>query len=223
MVIAVCTEKGGSGKTTISINLAVKLGLIKEDTLLIDSDPQRSIEVFTNIRDRENVELTFNTVAKFGTSLAKEIQSLKTKYDAIIIDTGGRDSEEMRQALAVSDLIIIPTLPSDLDIAVLNKMINLFNQAKAFNPNAKALITISKASPNPFLNKKIDDLRKYIKDKNLEDVKLADTIIYEREAYRNSLSNGKGVLEYLKPNENAYKDFNNFFNEIVEYANNKTN
>ena len=32
----------------------------------------------------------------------------------------------MRQALAISDLIIIPTLPSDLDIAVLNKMINLF-------------------------------------------------------------------------------------------------
>ena len=103
MVIAVCNEKGGSGKTTISINLAVKLGLLGEDTLLIDADPQRSIEVFTNIRDKENIDLTFNTVAKFGNSLAKEVQSLKSKYDAIVIDTGGRDSQEMRQALAISD------------------------------------------------------------------------------------------------------------------------
>lgn len=219
MVIAVCNEKGGSGKTTISINLAVKLGLLGEDTLLIDADPQRSIEVFTNIRDKENIDLTFNTVAKFGNSLAKEVQSLKSKYDAIVIDTGGRDSQEMRQALAISDLVIIPTLPSDLDIAVLNKMINLFNQAKDFNPNAKALITISKASPNPFLNKKIEDLKTYIKDKNLEDLKLADTIIYEREAYKNAFSNGKGVLEFLKQNEAAYKDFNNFFDELVKYAN----
>ncbi|WP_442765608.1 AAA family ATPase [Sulfurospirillum cavolei] len=219
MVISICTEKGGSGKTTIAINVAVKLGLLEEDTLLIDADPQRSVEVFTDIRARENIELTFNTVAKFGSSLAKEILSLKTKYDAIIIDTGGRDSEEMRQALAVSDIVIIPIVPSDLDIAVLNKMINLFNQAKAFNPTSKALITISKASPNPFLNKKIEDLRTYINDKNLEDLKLCESIIYEREAYRNAFSQGKGVLEYCKENENAYKDFNNFFDELVQYTN----
>ena len=53
MIISVCNEKGGSGKTTIALNIAVKLGLLKEDTLLIDADPQRSIEVFTNIRANE--------------------------------------------------------------------------------------------------------------------------------------------------------------------------
>ena len=40
MIISVCNEKGGSGKTTIALNIAVKLGLLKEDTLLIDADPQ---------------------------------------------------------------------------------------------------------------------------------------------------------------------------------------
>ena len=209
MIISVCNEKGGSGKTTIALNIAVKLGLLKEDTLLIDADPQRSIEVFTNIRANENIDLIFNTVSKFGTSLGKEVKSLQNKYSSIVIDTGGRDSEEMRQALAISDL----------DIAVLNKMINLFNQAKAFNPNAKALITISKASPNPFLTKKIEDLKQYIKDKNLEDIKLCESVIYEREAYKNSFSNGLGILEFLDEKSKAYQDFNSFFDELVEYVN----
>ena len=43
MIISVCNEKGGSGKTTIALNIAVKLGLLKEDTLLIDADPQMHI------------------------------------------------------------------------------------------------------------------------------------------------------------------------------------
>ena len=115
MVISVCNEKGGSGKTTIALNLAVKLGLLKEDTLLIDADPQRSIEVFTNIRANENIELIFNTVSKFGSSLGKEVKSLQNKYSSIIIDTGGytpeyksTDSgewEEERQTIGVATVI----------------------------------------------------------------------------------------------------------------------
>lgn len=219
MVLSLCNEKGGCSKTTITINLATKLALIGEDTLLIDADPQQSVKVFTDIRARENIDFIFSTVSKLGSSLVKEVQKLKSKYDAIVMDTGGRDSEEMRQALAISDLVIIPVVPSDVDIAVLNKMINLFNQSKAFNPNSKAFIVISKASPNPFLNKKIEELQNYIKDKNLEDFKLCETILYEREAYKNAFSNGKGILEYLKEDEKAYIEFNKFFDELVDYAN----
>ncbi|OCR98957.1 chromosome partitioning protein ParA [Campylobacter fetus subsp. testudinum] len=218
MIISVCNEKGGSGKTTIAVNLAVKLGL-SEEVLLIDSDPQRSVEVFTNIRAELDLPLLFNSVSKLGNGIVKEVRSLKQKYSSILIDTGGRDSEEMRQALVISDLVIIPTVPSDLDIAVLNKMISIFNQAKSFNPDCKALIVISKASPNPFLKKKVEALKEYIKDKNLEDLFLMDSIVYEREAYRNAFSTGKGVSEFCSPKDNAYVDFENFFNEIVVFFN----
>ena len=218
MVIAVCNEKGGSGKTNIAINLAIKLGLMKDDTLLVDADPQRSIDVFTDIRADANLPLLFNAVSKLGSSMLKEIQSLKQKYDSVVIDTGGRDSQEMRQALAVCNIAIIPVIPSD--IAVLNKMILVFNQAKIYNPNSKALIVISKASPNPFLAKKVEALREYISEKKLEDIFLANSIIYEREAYRNAFSAGMGVSEYCKDNENAKLDFEGFFNELVNFANN---
>ena len=57
------------------------------------------------------------------------------------------------------------------------------------------------------------------KDKNLEDIKLCESVIYEREAYKNSFSNGLGILEFLDENSKAYQDFNNFFDELVEYVN----
>ncbi len=97
-------------------------------------------------------------------------------------------------------------------------MIMLFSQAKSFNQKAKALIVINRASPNPFLAKKVAALWDYISDKKLDDLHLMSSVIYEREAYRNSFSSGDGVSEYCQQGDNAYRDFDNFFAELVEYG-----
>lgn len=218
MIISTANEKGGSGKTNIALNLAIKLSLLKEDSLLIDSDPQNSIRVFNDIRASKELPLAFTSVSILGNSLASQVKNLKQKYQSILIDTGGRDNEDTRLAISLSDILIIPTTPSDFDIAVLNKMINLFIQMKVFNPNLKAFIVISKASPNPFLQSKIKDLKEYIEAKELEDLKLCQSVLYEREAYRTSVSNGLGILEYCKKEDKAFRDFEAFFEELVEFA-----
>ena len=56
-------------------------------------------------------------------------------------------------------------------------------------------------------------------DKKLEDIKLCESVIYEREVYKNSFSNGKGILEFVDEKSKAYQDFNNFFDELVEFTN----
>lgn len=153
MIISILNEKGGSGKTTLATNLAFKFSNEKLDILLVDADPQRSIETFMDFRVNNGFDLPFSSISKVGDSLSKEIKNFVSKYDSIIIDTGGRDSNEMRQALLISDLVIIPTIPSGYDQAVLNKMINLIKEVTIINENLKVLIVISKASPNPFLEK----------------------------------------------------------------------
>jgi len=63
-------------------------------------------------------------------------------------------------------------------------------------------------------------LREYISEKNLDDIFLAHSIIFEREAYRNAISSGMGVVEYCKNSENAKLDFEGFFDELIKFANN---
>lgn len=146
MIIAIANEKGGSGKTTLSVNLAIQFSMDKKEVLLLDTDPQRSSEAFCNIRANENKELTFHCLSKIGDSLAKEVKNLESKYDIIIIDTGGRDSKEMRLALIVADIVLIPLIPSQYDIMVLSKMNEIYEQARVFNEKSKAYIIVTKAS-----------------------------------------------------------------------------
>ena len=218
MIITIANEKGGSGKSNIAINLAIKLFSMGEDVLLIDSDPQNSIRVFSDIRANKEVPLGFNCVNVFGNSLASQLELLQGKYETLIIDTAGRDCDEMREAMCEADIIIIPTLPSDLDIAVLNKMIKLYTQYKRFKKDLKAFVVVSKASPNPVLQDKIKSLQEYVKGKNVDDLRLCKAVLYERELYRNAFSNGMGVVEFGKKNDNALKEFEGFFKEFVGFV-----
>lgn len=219
MIVPVVNEKGGSGKTTIALNLAFKFAEQGIDTMLVDADPQRSVETLIDYRVKNGLELPFTSVSRTGDSLAKEVRNLAKKYDSVIIDTGGRDSKEMRQALLVSNIVIIPTIiTSGFDQAVLNKMLNLLGDTLVMNENLKTLIVNNKASTNPMLQSKISKFVDFLKEVNLpENVKLAKTTLYEREIYKNVVFSGKSVIELDSENK-AKDEINALYNELLEFA-----
>lgn len=121
----------------------------------------------------------------------------------------------MRQALVIADIIIIPTIPSQYDVAVLDRMITICDEISVMNPHAKILILINKASPNPFLINKVKDLQIYISEKELDNLKLMSNVIYEREAYKNATCLGLGITEYCNESDKAYNDFIKFYDELL--------
>ena len=150
--------------------------------------------------------------------------SLAKKYDTIVIDTGGRDSKEMRQALLVSDIVLIPTiLTSSFDQSSLAKMINMLtNEVLVLNQNLKALIVSNLASTNNQLGKKRDNsielLKEVLSNINLpKNIKLANTILFEREIYRTSVSQGQSVIE-IKGENKAKDEINSLYQEIFDLA-----
>lgn len=216
MVISICNEKGGSGKSTLATNIAIYEFFAKENyTWLIDSDPQRSIATFLNIRNDENLEKAFHFSYKNGDALKTMLSDTIFTKNSLIVDTGGRDSREMRIAIALSDIVLIPTIPSQFDISVLDMMVERLKQAKELNPKLKAFIVINRASPNPFLSKKIESLKKYIKELECDYITLAKTIIHEREAYKIATQMGMGVFEMDK-NSKASLEIHSLCEEIYK-------
>lgn len=222
MIINICNEKGGSGKSTIAINLASRFAIDNYKTLLIDTDSQRSIEAFTNIRASNNLESKFATATKLGTSLISEIKLFESQYELIVIDTGGRDSIETRQAITISNIVIVPCVASQIDVVVLEKMLNILIEAKlSVNPNLKVFFVLSRGATNMRLAQKNNNLKDFlaerlIKNESIKDFILLDSVIYEREAYRNAFIEGLSICEFCKKKDKAYLEFENFYKELTK-------
>ncbi|WP_162165551.1 AAA family ATPase [Campylobacter fetus] len=221
MIISIINEKGGSGKTTLAVNLAARLSEDGDNTLLIDADPQRSTEVFSDMRSQFGLKPLFSNVSKTD-GLGDEIKRMQNNFDSIIIDTGGRDSKEMRKAILTSDIIIIPTIPSQYDVNVLDHMLDIYSEVKDLNPNLLALVLVNRVSPNPFLVKELENLKDYIQDakseKQLINVEMFNSVIYERQAYRKAVIDGKSLKEFCKDNDKALSDFEEFYQELLKLA-----
>ncbi|MBZ7963299.1 ParA family protein [Campylobacter sp. W0049] len=219
MIISICNEKGGCGKSTITANLAIALYDEKNKNLVIDADPQKSLGSFVSIRNQEGHLKKFDYIIKQQDNFFEYLCDIKEKklkekeFKYILCDTGGRDSKEMRYALALSDIIIIPVIPSQFDVSVLDRVIEVVKMAKIKNNNLKVFILINLASTNPFLTKKIEELKEYIRAIEEDYIKLIDFVIFQREKYKIAIQMGLGVTEY-KEKDKAYLEIENLANFI---------
>ena len=116
-MILVCGGiKGGSGKTTIATNLAVMCAKAGKDVLLVDADEQESATIFTAIRKRDQSQRPqYTSIILRESNLRSEIDRMRTKYDDVIIDTGGRDTRSQRASLSLADVLLLPFNPRSLD------------------------------------------------------------------------------------------------------------
>lgn len=225
MVISIVNEKGGSGKTTLAVNLSARLAEDGDNVLLIDADPQKSTEVFSDMRSQSGLKPLFSNVSRTGVSLGDEIERMNKSFDSIIIDTGGRDSKEMRKAMLKSNLVIIPTIPSQYDVPVLESMLEIYDESRQVNEKLLAFVLVNRASPNPFLHKDLENLKEFVTEikinKGLDNVVLLENSLFERQAYRKAVVEGKSIKEFCVENDKALQDFENFYQEILQLAKNK--
>ena len=213
MILLLGGEKGGTGKTTLAVNLAVILARTGKDVLLIDTDKQGSTNFWSSIRDELGTLPRIPCVQKFGKGLAKDVIDLSGRYEELIIDAGGRDSMELRYSLGVADKVIIPCQPTQFDLVTLNQMDTLVEQAQTLNRNLIASVVINRASTNPSVSD-AEEARELILEFN--HLNLIESILRERVSFQRSVREGLSVIEVPQPDRKAVTEINCLFKEVYD-------
>lgn len=204
MILVVGNIKGGVGKTTLAVNIAIARALVGKDVLLVDGDEQGSASIFTRIR---NLDVSLNN-AKYtlsrlvGVEVRTEVLKQKEKYYDIIIDVGGRNTDSLRAALTVADKVVIPVQPRSLDIWAIAETAKLIEEARCVG-DIKAFSMLNLADSQGRDNDEAED---YLRE--FKGIDLLSSRIGRRKVFSNAVATGKSILEYLPRDEKAIKELN---------------
>ena len=180
-VLALASQKGGSGKTTLSGHLAVQAQLAGAGpVVLIDIDPQGSLADWWNERETELPAFAQTTVAR----LASDLEVLRQQgFKLAVIDTPPAITESIRSVVALADIVLIPTRPSPHDLRAVGQTVELAVQA-----NRPFAFTVTQAKPNARLTVQAMAALS-------EHGVVAPAIIHDRVDFAASMIDGRTVLE----------------------------
>ncbi len=209
MVISVTNLKGGVGKSTVTQNLAVAFAHKKYKVCVIDTDFE--LQTSTKWSEERTEDLPpVKVIAIRNDELSKTAVSLKKEYDIVLIDGTPALFELSTRAIILSDLVIMPILPSIADIWTLEKFLKGFEEARiakeSMGANVEAYILLNKYSDSLTLDREVVEVLRGF------DINVLESRLVNRIAYREAMPQGKGVIEGR--DKKASAEMNKFLTEI---------
>ncbi|MFI3135348.1 MAG: division plane positioning ATPase MipZ [Methylococcaceae bacterium] len=192
MVIVVGNQKGGCGKTMIATNLAAALAGKGKDVILFDADRQESASKWVAERGEYQSDSPVINIGMGYDNISFTLKDLRKRYEVVVVDAAGRDSDEFRTSAIVADILLIPVKPSKVDVKVLPSFLQIVKQAMFVNDALKVFAFISIA-PTHSKNKEIEQAREIIQ--RISDFTLLDTVIHDRKGFRDAFGDGLGAVE----------------------------
>lgn len=207
MIIALANQKGGVGKTTLSLNLAQGLCLRGKSVLVVDADPQASALEWAEQRTKP---CAFSVVGLPHKKIHHELEKIKKSFDVIVIDCPPRVSNITRSAIIASDLIVVPVTPSPYDLWASAELLELVAEAKMFRPNLITRFVINMKINNTNLAR---DFTLALLEMNILTFK---TELVRRVVYPHSATQGLTVFDFEQAfDEKATSEINNLLDEVM--------
>ena len=186
-VITIAQQKGGSGKTTLAVNLAVACAARGLSVALLDTDPQGSLgRWFMARRDRLGTAgMEFSTASAWGVSY--ECEKLKKAHDLVIVDTPPKVDADLRPALREASLVLIPVASSHVDLWAVDGVLDLI--AREGRP---ALVVMNRAKAGTRLAGQVAQAAG-------EKADVAAAVLAQRVAYAETMGQGLAATETRGP------------------------
>lgn len=212
MIITVGNTKGGVGKTTLAVNLAIARALAGRDVWLIDGDRQGTAQMAISIRaDSGHAPGISCATYPDGPTLRTQVQQQAGKFDDIIIDAGGRDSTALRAALVLSDVLLVPFQPRSYDVWALNDMASLVDEARSVRDGLRAVAILNCADPG---ETSTDNAEAAAAVADVPQFEYLDAPIRRRKAFANAAGQGLSVLELKPTDKKAAEELNTLVKEL---------
>lgn len=153
MIIAVLNQKGGVGKTTLSLNLAGHFAsAVGKKVLVVDADPQASAQAWSSAREAEPL---FPVVGMAKPTLHKDLPGVAANYDITIIDGSPRVSDLARTAILAADFVLIPVQPSPFDVWASEEIVHLIQEAQQFREGIRAAFVVNRKIANTAIGRDV--------------------------------------------------------------------
>lgn len=196
MILAVTATKGGSGKTTVAVNLAVGFSQKGYDVCIVDADAgQISCKWWAESRDDDKKHISVVQVPE--KKFIREVKELDKRYDIIIIDGRPTQSDISDSITMVSDIVLVPVKHGLYELRAFENYLDIFDKVKdakeGIGGDIKGFVLLNDIGVGQTTKREMTEAVKEAIGES--DMQLLDTVLYHRKIYADSPADGIGVIE----------------------------
>jgi len=210
-VLTVCNQKGGSGKTTVSMQLAGAFCRLKKRVLVVDADPQGTATRWAaSAPDDKPFPAAVVGLANAAGKVHREVAKFVDDYDLVVVDCPpAAESPVPQSALLVSDLAIVPLVPSPLDLWASVGIREVISRMSDINETLQARLLLNQAQPHQTLTRETLDILPQF------GIELFQTHWRQRTVYRQSAVFGQTVHDFHSRAAPAVEEVNALATEVL--------
>jgi chromosome partitioning protein len=195
MIVTVGNTKGGVGKSTLAVQIALTRARQGRDVWLVDADQQGTAQTAIGLRadagHQPGVSCAQFVEAKL---LRSQVARQAPKYQDVVIDAGGRDNAALRAALVLSDAVLVPFQPRSVDVWALASMAELVDEAQSVRPDLRAYAVLNGADPSPTSS---DNTDAAVAAADYPQLIYLKTVIRRRKAFADATGLGLSIEERM--------------------------
>ena len=203
VITVIANLKGGSGKSTVTFNLAIWLKMKGEEVVAYDLDPQKTLNDVARVRKDDGTTPELEVSVRDGEGVSEQ---LKKHACHVLVDVGAGNMDAMKQAISAADRVVVPVQPSQPDVWATQRFLQIISDACGDNKHPELLAFINRADTHHAVRES-DEAEEALA--MLKKFNVIPNRLCQRTNFRRTFSEGLSIFELSEKSKSA-EEFERF-------------